>query len=41
LLSVQGDRCTAQKALGYKRIDTTAQHDVLDELKEGLTDNLY
>jgi hypothetical protein len=31
----------AQKALGYKRIDTTAQQYVLDELEEGLTDDLY
>lgn len=31
----------AQKALGHKRIDTTAQHYVLDELETGLTDNLY
>jgi hypothetical protein len=31
----------AQKALGHKRIDTTAQHYVLDELEEGLTDDLY
>jgi hypothetical protein len=30
----------AQKALGHKRIDTTAQHDVLDELEKGLTDDL-
>ncbi len=30
-----------QKALGHKRIDTTAQHYVLDELEEGLTDGLY
>ena len=31
----------AQKALGHKRIDTTARHYVLDELESGLTDNLY
>lgn len=31
----------AQKALGHKRIDTTASHYVLDELEPGLTDNLY
>jgi integrase len=31
----------AQKALGHKRIDTTAQHYVLDELEAGLTDDLY
>jgi integrase/recombinase XerD len=31
----------AQKALGHKRIDTTARHYVLDELEVGLTDNLY
>jgi hypothetical protein len=31
----------AQKALGHKRIDTTAQHYVLDELDVGLTDGLY
>jgi integrase len=31
----------AQKALGHKRIDTTAKHYVLDELEEGLTDDLY
>ena len=31
----------AQKALGHKRIDTTARHYVLDELEPGLTDNLY
>ncbi len=31
----------AQKALGHKRIDTTAQHYVLDELEEGLTDDLH
>ena len=31
----------AQKALGHKRIETTARHYVLDELEVGLTDNLY
>ena len=31
----------AQKALGHTRIDTTAQHYVLNELEEGLTDDLY
>jgi integrase/recombinase XerD len=31
----------AQKALGHKRIDTTARHYVLDELEAGLTDDLY
>ena len=31
----------AQKALGHKRIETTAQHYVLDSLERGLTDNLY
>lgn len=31
----------AQKALGHKRIDTTARHYVLDELSAGLTDDLY
>lgn len=31
----------AQKALGHKRIDTTARHYVLDELDAGLTDDLY
>lgn len=31
----------AQKALGHKRIETTAQHYVLDELEIGLTDNLF
>ena len=31
----------AQKALGHKRIDTTATHYVLDELEPGLTDDLY
>jgi len=31
----------AQKALGHKRIETTARHYVLDELVAGLTDHLY
>jgi integrase len=31
----------AQKALGHKRLETTARHYVLDELEAGLTDNLY
>lgn len=31
----------AQKALGHKRIDTTARHYVLDDLEAGLTDDLY
>lgn len=31
----------AQRALGHKRIETTAKHYVLDELEVGLTDNLY
>lgn len=31
----------AQKALGHKRIETTARHYVLDELEPGLTDDLY
>jgi integrase/recombinase XerD len=31
----------AQKALGHKRIDTTARHYVLDDLQPGLTDHLY
>lgn len=37
----QGDIRRAQKALGHKRIETTARHYVLDELEPGLTDNLY
>lgn len=32
---------TAQKALGHKRIETTARHYVLDELEAGVTDDLY
>ena len=31
----------AQRALGHKRIDTTARHYVLDTLEVGLTDHLY
>jgi integrase/recombinase XerD len=31
----------AQKALGHKRIDTTARHYILDELEPGATDHLY
>ncbi|MFN3333863.1 MAG: tyrosine-type recombinase/integrase [Caldilinea sp.] len=31
----------AQKALGHKRLETTARHYILDELEVGLTDNLY
>jgi site-specific recombinase XerD len=31
----------AQKALGHKRIDTTATHYVLDELEGNLTDDLF
>ncbi len=31
----------AQKALGHKRIDTTASHYVLDDLEPNLTDNLF
>jgi integrase/recombinase XerD len=31
----------AQKALGHKKIETTARHYVLDELTTGLTDDLY
>ncbi|ETX05547.1 tyrosine-type recombinase/integrase [Candidatus Entotheonella palauensis] len=31
----------AQLALGHKRIETTVQHYVLDELEGGLTDGLY
>lgn len=31
----------AQKALGHKRLETTARHYVLDELEPGLTDHLY
>lgn len=31
----------AQRALGHKRIDTTARHYDLNELEPGLTDNLY
>lgn len=31
----------AQKALGHKRLETTARHYILDELEAGLTDELY
>uniref|UniRef100_A0A7C1FKD1 Integrase n=1 Tax=Caldilinea aerophila TaxID=133453 RepID=A0A7C1FKD1_9CHLR len=31
----------AQKALGHKRLETTARHYILDELEPGLTDHLY
>ncbi len=31
----------AQKALGHKRLETTANHYVLDELEPGLTEDLY
>lgn len=31
----------AQRALGHRRIETTAQHYILDELELGLTDGLY
>jgi integrase/recombinase XerD len=31
----------AQKALGHKRLETTARHYVLDELEAGLTDDIY
>lgn len=31
----------AQKALGHKRLETTARHYVLDELEPGLTETLY
>ncbi len=37
----KGDIRQAQKALGHKRIDTTAAHHVLDELEPNLTDDLY
>ncbi|MEZ4866442.1 MAG: tyrosine-type recombinase/integrase [Caldilineaceae bacterium] len=37
----KNDLRQAQKALGHKRIETTARHYVLDELEPGLTDNLY
>lgn len=39
--SARKDIRQAQKALGHKRIDTTARHYVLDELETGLTDHLY
>jgi site-specific recombinase XerD len=31
----------AQKALGHKRLETTARHYILDELEAGLTEGLY
>ncbi|PDW03362.1 tyrosine-type recombinase/integrase [Candidatus Viridilinea mediisalina] len=31
----------AQKALGHKRLDTTANHYILDELEPGLTEGLF
>jgi len=31
----------AQKALGHKRLETTARHYILDDLEAGLTDDLY
>ncbi|MEM7537911.1 MAG: tyrosine-type recombinase/integrase [Chloroflexota bacterium] len=31
----------AQKALGHKRLETTARHYILDELEAGLTDDLF
>ncbi|MEX1018603.1 MAG: tyrosine-type recombinase/integrase [Litorilinea sp.] len=31
----------AQRALGHKRLETTARHYILDELEPGLTDDLY
>jgi len=37
----KGDIRKAQKALGHKRIDTTARHYVLDDIEVGLTDHLY
>ena len=36
-----GDIRKAQKALGHKRIDTTARHYVLDDLEAGGTEGLY
>ncbi len=35
------DSRKAQKALGHKRIDTTAQQYVLDALREGLLNTVY
>ncbi len=35
------DMYKTQKALGHKRIDTTARHHVLDELEPELTDDLH
>jgi len=37
----RGNLRMAQKALGHKRLETTARHYILDELEAGLTDNLY
>jgi integrase len=37
----QRDSRTAQQALGHPRIDTPAQHDVVDALEAGLTDDRY
>jgi integrase/recombinase XerD len=37
----QRDIRLAQKALGHKRIETTARHDVLGELAGGVRDHLY
>jgi integrase/recombinase XerD len=37
----KADIRTAQKALGHKKIETTVNHYVLDELESGLTDDLY
>jgi hypothetical protein len=34
------DLCQMQKALGQKHLETTAQHDVLDEPQVGRTDEL-
>ncbi|MFQ5915886.1 MAG: tyrosine-type recombinase/integrase, partial [Nitrospinota bacterium] len=31
----------AQRALGHKRLETTAAHYVLDELQPGLTEGLF
>lgn len=37
----QTDLRQAQKALGHKKLDTTARHYILDDLKIGITDNLF
>ena len=34
-------RRQAPRALGHKRLETTVQHYVLDELQPGLTEGLY